>query len=193
MSRWPVTGPSEYWLIASSPASKLKKNSNLPEEINSTLLRSVGGWLFFFVWHKRATSCLGRLIVDVSGSHTVRQTHTHPVGRPWTIDPPVADAATLHNTRQTQETNIQALSGIRTGDLKRPQAYALYRTTTEFGRLIITRGVNQEDLQCISINPVEISTVICYSVRIYDLDIRRSAVEGDLFQFFRMSFFFIRK
>ena len=28
MSRWPVAGPSEYWLLASSPASKVKKNSN---------------------------------------------------------------------------------------------------------------------------------------------------------------------
>ena len=27
MSRWPVTGPSEYWLIASSPASKVKKQT----------------------------------------------------------------------------------------------------------------------------------------------------------------------
>ena len=26
MSRWPVAGPSEYWLLASSPASKVKTN-----------------------------------------------------------------------------------------------------------------------------------------------------------------------
>jgi len=25
VSRWPVAGPSEYWLLASSPASKVKK------------------------------------------------------------------------------------------------------------------------------------------------------------------------
>ena len=29
VSRWPVAGPSEYWILASSPASKVKKkNSN---------------------------------------------------------------------------------------------------------------------------------------------------------------------
>jgi hypothetical protein len=94
----------------------------------------------------------------------------------------------LHNTQQTQETNIQSLSGIRTGDLKRPQAYALYRTATGIGRLIIIRCVNQEDLHCISINPVEISTGKFYSIRIYDLNVQRPAVEGDLFQFFRMTF-----
>jgi len=26
LSRWPVAGPSEFWLLASSPAFKLKKN-----------------------------------------------------------------------------------------------------------------------------------------------------------------------
>ena len=75
----------------------------------------------------------------------------------------------MHNTQQPQGTNIQALGGIRTGDLKRPQAYALDRTATGIGRLIIIRGVNQEDFHCISINPVEISTGKFYSIRIYDL------------------------
>ena len=28
MSRWPVAGPFEYWLLTSSPASKVKKKSN---------------------------------------------------------------------------------------------------------------------------------------------------------------------
>jgi len=93
----------------------------------------------------------------------------------------------MHNTQQTQEMNIQALSGIRTGNLKRPQAYALYSRATGIGRLI--RVANQEDIQCISINPVKISTGKFYDVRIYDLNMRRPAVEGDLFQFLRMIFF----
>jgi len=29
VSRWPVAGPSEYWLLASSPASKVKKNKKI--------------------------------------------------------------------------------------------------------------------------------------------------------------------
>jgi hypothetical protein len=93
----------------------------------------------------------------------------------------------LHNTQQLQGTSIQALSGIRTGDLKRSQAYTLDRTATGIGRLIIIHGVNREDLQCVIINHFEISTGKFYSILIYDLNIERPAVEGDLFQFFRMA------
>ena len=35
MSRWPVAGPSEYWLLASSPASKVKKKCT-PKLLNSS-------------------------------------------------------------------------------------------------------------------------------------------------------------
>jgi len=35
MSRWPVAGPSEYWLLASSPASKVKKKQ-CPNSITNT-------------------------------------------------------------------------------------------------------------------------------------------------------------
>jgi len=31
VSRWPVAGPSEYWLLASSPASKVKKRPTNPQ------------------------------------------------------------------------------------------------------------------------------------------------------------------
>jgi len=34
VSRWPVAGPSEYWLLASSPASKVKKKA-MPTQYNN--------------------------------------------------------------------------------------------------------------------------------------------------------------
>jgi hypothetical protein len=50
---------------------------------------------------------------QVSWSHT-----THTVGLLWTSDQPVAEASsyTGQNNIETQETNIHALSGIRTRD-----------------------------------------------------------------------------
>ena len=36
MSRWPVAGPSEYWLIASSPASKKKNTQQFPHSTTNT-------------------------------------------------------------------------------------------------------------------------------------------------------------
>ena len=33
VSRWPVTGPSEYWLLANSPASKEKNISTNPQRL----------------------------------------------------------------------------------------------------------------------------------------------------------------
>jgi hypothetical protein len=57
------------------------------------------------------------------------------------------------------------------------------------GRLIIVHGVNQEDLQYISINSVEISTGKYCGIRICDLNIQRPTVERDLFQIFHMVFF----
>jgi hypothetical protein len=65
---------------------------------------------------------LGRLLVVVSKSHTIRQTHTHThtighthththtVGLLWTGDQLVAEANALN------ENNIYALCGIRTRD-----------------------------------------------------------------------------
>jgi hypothetical protein len=36
VSRWPVAGPSEYWLLASSPASKVKTSIHTVQQIHST-------------------------------------------------------------------------------------------------------------------------------------------------------------
>jgi len=60
-------------------------------------------------------SGLGRLIVEVSTSHTVRRTHTSgrtPLNE-WSAH---RRGGYLHNTQQTQQTNIHALSAIRTRD-----------------------------------------------------------------------------
>jgi len=60
-----------------------------------------------------------RLIVDVSRSHTIRQTQTHTSSRtPLNERSARRRGRYLHNTQQTQETNnIRALGGIRTRDL----------------------------------------------------------------------------
>jgi hypothetical protein len=49
---------------------------------------------------------LGRLIDEVSRSHTIRHKHTHRH----------TPSSTPLNTQQTRDTNIHALKGIRTGD-----------------------------------------------------------------------------
>jgi hypothetical protein len=60
---------------------------------------------------QKRNSVSNRLIVEVSISHTIR--HTQPVGLPWQSDQLVPDAA-IYTTQHTKETNIHALSGIRT-------------------------------------------------------------------------------
>jgi hypothetical protein len=60
----------------------------------------------------------------------------HTVELLWTSDRPVSETSTCtgqHNI-ETQETNIHALSGIRT---KRPQTYALDRAAIEVGNPLI--------------------------------------------------------
>jgi hypothetical protein len=58
---------------------------------------------------------LGRLIVEIYVSHTIRHTHTHTPDRTplkeWSA---LLRGRYLHNTQQTQETNIHGLIGIRT-------------------------------------------------------------------------------
>ena len=65
---------------------------------------------FYFSVGQQHKSGLGRFTVEVSRSHTIR--HTHTVGFLWTSDQVVAKAYTTHY--QTQDTNIYAVSGIRT-------------------------------------------------------------------------------
>jgi len=70
-------------------------------------------------------SILSRLTVEVSRSHTIR--HTQSVGLLCTSDHFVKEVATC---TATQETNINALSGIRNRDpiSEQSQTYALDRT-----------------------------------------------------------------
>ena len=69
---------------------------------------------FFFV-AQQPKECLGRLIVEVSRSHTIRHTHTHTQSRtPLNERYARRRDRYLHNKQQTQEMKIYALSGIRT-------------------------------------------------------------------------------
>jgi len=56
--------------------------------------------LFFVV--PQYNSGLSRLILEVSGSHTIRHKHTQPVGLLWTSDQLVEEAAT-YTTNTTDE------------------------------------------------------------------------------------------
>jgi len=58
---------------------------------------------------------LSRLVVEVSRSNTIRQTHT-PGRTPLYEWSARRRGRFLHNTLQTRQTNIHALSGIRTRD-----------------------------------------------------------------------------
>lgn len=70
-----------------------------------------------FLWRSSPISGLGRLIVELSRSHTVIHVHMHTPGRislnEW---PNCRRGHYLHNTKQTQQTKIPAPSGIRTRD-----------------------------------------------------------------------------
>jgi len=57
---------------------------------------------------------IGCIIIEVYRSCTVR--HTHLVGLLWTGDQPITEATYVHNTQQTQETNIHALIKFQTCD-----------------------------------------------------------------------------
>jgi hypothetical protein len=61
---------------------------------------------------------LDRLIVEVSGSHTIGS--THPLGFLWTSEQPVSQ----HYAQRTQKRNIHALSKIRARDDPSNQAAA---------------------------------------------------------------------
>jgi hypothetical protein len=64
---------------------------------------------------QKPKSGLGCLIVEVSRSHTIINPHT-ALRNPWKGDQLVAESRYLHSTKQTQETSICTLSGIRTPD-----------------------------------------------------------------------------
>ena len=65
--------------------------------------------LFLFSVVQQPNWGLGRLVVEVYRSHTIR--HTHTVGRTSLNE---RSDRRLHDTQQTQEKNMLALSGIRT-------------------------------------------------------------------------------
>ena len=93
---------------------------------------------------QQPNSCLGRLIVEVSRSHTIRYTHTHTTERiplnEWSAS---RKGCYLHNKQQTQETNIHASAVFEPAipGIKRLQTYALDRTVT---------GIGQNDIWSIS-------------------------------------------
>ena len=64
-------------------------------------------------------SVLSRLIVDIFRSHKDTHTHSHTPLNKWSTR---RRDRYLHNTQQTQETNIHSLSGIRTCDSNNQEA-----------------------------------------------------------------------
>jgi hypothetical protein len=65
----------------------------------------------FCLWRKTG---LGRLITEISKSHTIR--HTQPVGLLWREWSACRRGRYLYNTQRTQQTSIHALRWIRNGD-----------------------------------------------------------------------------
>ena len=74
---------------------------------------------YFLSVVQQLKSCLGRLIVEISTSHTIR--HKHQVGLLWTSDRLVSETA-KYTAKQTQQTNIHALGWIRTHNLRNQAA-----------------------------------------------------------------------
>jgi hypothetical protein len=95
--------------------SKLRKRKSCP---------------FWFSVSQQPHSSLGRFIVDVSRSHTIRHTHTHTHGstplNDWSF---CRSDRYLHITQQKKQTNIHAFSGSRTRyPSDRAAAYLRLRT-----------------------------------------------------------------
>ena len=85
-------------------------------------------------------SGLGRLIVEVSGYHTIRHTHTLTHTQMHGRTPLNEWSARrrgryLHYTQHTQETNFHARSGIRTCDSSSQATADLDRMDTGIGRI----------------------------------------------------------
>jgi hypothetical protein len=82
--------------------------------INPAIHQYINSFIFFSL-SQQPNSSLGLLAVEVSRSHTIRHTHTHTPDRTplneWSAR--FRDRY-LHSTQQLEETNIHALSGIRT-------------------------------------------------------------------------------
>ena len=77
----------------------------------------------FFLWRNSPTPAYAASLLRVlndTHAHTGARAHAHtyPVGLLWTSDQLVAEAAYLHNTQQTQQTNIHALGEIRNRDTR---------------------------------------------------------------------------
>ena len=91
-----------------------KPTSFVHEGLFSILAATVFLCCRFLAFHsvtRQPYSDLGRIIFEVSRSHTIR--HTHSVTLLWTSDQLVAEGTT-YTTQFKRVTNIHALSGIRT-------------------------------------------------------------------------------
>jgi hypothetical protein len=85
--------------------------------------------LIIFCVPQQHNSGLGSLNVEISRSHTIRHIARWTSLNVWTSEQLVSDTATLHETQQTQETNIHNLSWTRTSDpSKRSAADVRLRT-----------------------------------------------------------------
>jgi len=86
----------------------------------------------FFSLVQQPKSGPGRLIIEVSWSHKIRHTHTHPVGLLWASDQPVAEAATYttHNKHNRRTSMPSAGFEPAIPAIERLQTYPLGRTAT---------------------------------------------------------------
>jgi hypothetical protein len=96
--------PIELYCPAGLHFNDKLKVCDWPQNVNCvprklSRLCSILFWVSFFV-AQQSNSDLGRLIAEVSSSHTVRRAHTHRIGLLWKSDQHVAGADTYAtNTR----------------------------------------------------------------------------------------------
>jgi hypothetical protein len=90
-------------------------------------------FLFFLCVAQHPKSGLGRFILEVTRSHTIRHTHTRPVRLLWTSDQLVAEAATntTHNKHKRRTSMPWAGFEPAIPAIQQPQTYAFDRTATE--------------------------------------------------------------
>ena len=93
--------------------------------------------LFFNMWcYSPSTWGLGCLIVEVSGSHTIR--YTHPVGLLWMSDQLNAEAATYQHNKHVRQTSMPSAGfKLMIPAIEELKTYALDCTATGIGTLLL--------------------------------------------------------
>ena len=95
---------------------------------------------------------IGRLVVEVSRTHTITDTYTHSVGFFRTSNPAQRRDRYLHNIQQTKRRKPTPSAGFKPAipAIEEPQTYALHRRVTGIGPVLQLQPSNNCGTHCIT-------------------------------------------